>query len=126
MSFRTDINTLMNADSAINALVSSINFLQAQDNKSLTADYIVYNNELIDEISSFDAYNEYDIYKHEIIIFSASTTTLDTITAAVRAYLDNYETTPFLDVRLISDEPANEGEKEQYSNILEYRIIYLN
>jgi len=126
MSFRTDIYTLMNADSAINALVNSINFLQAHDNKDLKSNYIVYNNEAIDEISSFDAYQEHTIYKHEIIIFSDSTVDLDNITEAVRTYLDNYETTPFLDVRLISDEPGSEGEKEQFSNILEYRIIYKN
>lgn len=126
MSFRTDINTLMNADSAINALVSSINFLNGPDNVNLKSDYIVYNNERIDGIGSFDAYEEMSIYKHEIAVFSDSTVNLDNITEAVRNYLDNYETTPFLDVRLISDEPANEGDKEQYINILEYRIIYKN
>lgn len=126
MSFRTDIYTLMTADSALNALVSSINFLNVADNKSLTSDYIVYNNEKIDTIGSFDAYEEMSIYKHEIVIFSDSTVSLDDITEAVRAYLDNYETTPFIDVQFVSDEPANEGEKEQFSNILEYRIIYKN
>ena len=124
MSFATDINTLMNANSTINALVTGLYFQNAPDNTALSSEFVVFNYELIDDISSFDAYNEMDIYKLDIGIFGGDTVSTNNITEAFRNYLDNYQTSSFRDVRIISDERGIDGEKEQYSTILEYRIIY--
>lgn len=124
MSFASDIYTLMNADSTVNGLTTGIYFQNAPDNLALTSEYIVFNYELIDDISSFDAYNEMDIYKLDIGIFGGDTVSTNNITEAVRTYLDNYETSVFKDVRVVADERGIDGEKEQYNTILEYRIIY--
>ena len=126
MSFATEINTLMNADSTINGLVDGIYFMNAPDNTPLTGEYLVFSYELIGDISSLDDYNEMDIYKLEIAAFSDNTLTLDSIIEAIRDYLDNYNATPFIDFRVISDDRGVEGDKEQYSNIIEYSIIYKN
>ena len=126
MSLKTDLTTLMNADSTINGLVSGIYFQNAPDNISLTSDYIVYLMRTVDQIGSFDAYNEMDIIDLDVEAYSDDTLTLDTLSEAIRAYLDNYSDSSFLDCRLINDEQEDDGEKEQYRNILTYRIIYVN
>jgi len=126
MSLKTDLNTLMNADSTINGLVDGIFFQHATDNISLTNEYIVYTLRTVDEISSFDAYNEKDIIDLDIEAYSDSTLTLDTLSEAIRAYLDNHSDSNFLDCRLLSDEQDEDIEKGQYRNTLTYRIIYEN
>jgi len=126
MSLKTDLNTLMNADSTINGLVTGIYFQHATDNIALTSEYIVYIMRTVDEISSFDAYNEKDIIDLDVEVYSDSTLTLDTLCEAVRTYLDNYSDSNFLDCRLTTDEQDEDLEKGQYRNILTYRIIYQN
>ena len=126
MSLKTDLKTVMNADSTINGLVSGIFFQHATDNKDLTSEYIVYLMRTVDEISSFDAYNEMDIIELDTEVYSGDTLSLDTISEAVRAYLDNYSDSSFLDCQLINDEQDEDLEKGQYRNTLTYRIIYKN
>ena len=126
MSFATDLKTLMNADATLNGLVDGIYFLEGPDNVDLTSEYIVYNYEKIDDISSLDAYNTMIIYKLEIIPYSDDSLVLDNIGEAIRAYLDNYNTTPFEDCHYVDDERGTMGEKNQYLSPLEYRIIYRN
>lgn len=126
MSFATDLKTVMNADSTINGLVSGIYFLNAPDNIDLESEYIVYNYELIDDISSFDAYSTHSIFKVTLAIYSNNSLVMDNIKEAVDAYLNNYEDSNFLDVHYIEDERGTIGEKNQYLSAPELRIFYKN
>jgi len=125
MSFATDIYSLMIADTALNTAVpGGIYFQNLPDNPVLTQKYIIYTYSLTDSIDHLAKNNELDIFNLRITILAPDTNSLMTIVDTLRAYLDNLETSKFRDIKSQNSETETEGDREQYSYTINYKLTY--
>jgi hypothetical protein len=124
MSFATSLYTLLTGDTAINAAVNEIYYQNLPDNTPITATNIVYYFDLTESIDHLAKNNELDIYNLELTIVAPDTNTIDTVLNLVRTYLDNYTSSEFRDIKAQNSGTTIEGERNQYTCTINYRIIY--
>lgn len=124
MSFANDLYTLMTSSSAVNAAVDGVYFQIIPDNTGTDEVDIVYTFSQIDSIDHLARNNEIDIYNLNIIVLAPDTAEADGVVTILRAYLDNYTSTAFLDIKYQTSEISIEGEREQYIITLNYKITY--
>ena len=124
MSLAKVLNTIMNADSTLNGLVDGIYFQNLPDTESMDNSNIIYEYSLAESVDTIGLNSVLKIYDLEITVLSPDTEIRDNIISAIESYLDNFSDSNLLDVVHTSSNPGIYGEKEQYVEILNYRITY--
>ncbi len=125
MSFKADFNTAINADANLNSLVDGGIFYQnLPDNFSLNDAHIVYSIELLESVDVISKKAVLENYNVELAIISPDTEERENILSVLNNYLVNYSDASILDVINQGTSDGADGEKDIYTEIVNYNIFY--
>ena len=129
MSFATDINAVMIADTSLNGLVDGgIHYENLLDNWLGDTDdeaWIVYefDKDQVDCINSKNVYVNYTL--RAVVIQRNSNDAIDTISNRLITYLNNYGSGSIIDIGFSNDQHGFTQQKGIYTNVLEFNCIYV-
>jgi len=127
MSFGTDLNTLMNADTSINVWCDGgVYYENLPDNFDLTKTWIGYSFRKISQTSCIDSKNAYTTYSITIKVIDSDTLHLETISDHIVNYLNHKEHGGIKDIWFVSDAHGMDLEKAIYINTLEFQSFYVD
>mgnify|MGYP006292913129 CR=1 FL=1 len=130
MSFASAINTVLQGNAPLNALVTDSNgnvniySYNLPDNFPISLPSIVFTYKKEDGTHTLQERNILEEFVLYVVCLAPNSVTTETIGAAVRDLLDSYEDANLLD--LIYDDEMNglDPEKERYYKSLQYKVTY--
>lgn len=127
MSFNSKVYDLLSGITGITDIVGDdIYGFNLPDNFDTTHEAIVHTSRMEEGWNALDGDNVLEIYTLYVVIFGINTETMETLSAAVRAGIDNYSDTYFRDITFQGDIYSPDYEKDRYEKALQYRIIFDN
>lgn len=127
MSFKTELYTLLNSNTALKAAVSNNLYYQnLPDNFNPASNAVVYYTKLSDSEDTLAKNNVLDIIELTFVVVSMSTKTIDDIVSIIRGAYDNYSGGKFRDFKITGDDIAEQFERDNYVQTITYKLIYEN
>jgi len=129
MSFTSEINTIMNADASINALVDIIRYENLPSEwltETVNNKWIVFGINKQDQFDCLGAKNVYTNYTLSIVAIQRHTNNeLDTISNRLITYLNDISTDNIIDINFNSDQGGFDEQQQIYTNTLEFIASYV-
>jgi hypothetical protein len=126
MAFQDDIYTVMTSDSSLNTLMNNRIFSEnLERNYDVTKDWLVYGfkrNQQVDCLNSKNAYTEYLL---TIKVLSPDSIKQNQVGDYLQTYLNGKEYGGIQDIILLDDNHSPALETNQYSIVLEFRVLYV-
>ena len=129
-SFAVDINTLLVADASLNGYADGgihyenlIDNWLAETNDELWIVYSFNKSEQGDCLNSKNIYMRYSLSIS--VIQRATNTMIDIVTDRLIKYLNNYDSSTFIDIGFIRDQGYLDQQKGIYTNTLEFQCTYI-
>ena len=130
MSFATDINTVLTADSSLNSYADGgIHYENLIDNWLAETDddvWIVYSFNKSNQTDCLTSKNLFMTYDLAINVIQRNTNTqIDIITDRLLNYLNNYEAGSIIDIAFIRDQGGMVQQQGIYTNTLDFQCTYI-
>ena len=130
MSFATDINAIMTADTSLNGLVDGgIHYENLIDNWLANTSYnewVVYAFNKTEQVNCVDSKNVYMNYLMNVTVIQRDTNTnIDTITDRLINYLNNLADGNIIDIAFKSDNHGFGQQQGIYTNTLDFDVTYI-
>jgi hypothetical protein len=126
MSFGTDLNTIMNADTSINTWCDGgIFFENLPDNFDLAKTWLGYSFRKNSQTDCLNSRGLFTTYGISVKIISTDTHQLETISDYVASYLNGKKYGDIYDIWLVNDSHGMDLEKGIYMNSLEFQGNYV-
>jgi len=132
MNFATNINTVLQNDTALNALITdtagnvNIYSYDLPDNFPVNISAIVFTYKKENGEHTLQLKNVLEYYSLYIVVLAYNSEDLETIGAAVRDLLDEYSDSHIKDITYEDDLNGQDPDTERYYKTLQYSIIYKN
>lgn len=131
MSFATDINTLLQSDTALNAALydsdlgeTKIYAAHLPDQFPIDKSALVFNYKKESGTHTLDAKNVLEDYALYIVLLAVTPEETETLEALVRAFVDTYSGGSLRDITYEDSSPGRDDALERYYKLLQYSIIY--
>jgi len=127
MSFGTDLNTVMNADTSINTWCDGgIYFENLPDNFDLLKNWLGYSFRKNSQVDCINSRNLYRTYGITVKLVANDTHDLETMSDYVASYLNGKSYGNIIEIWFVNDTHSMDLEKGIYMNTLEFQGNYID
>ena len=131
MSFATAINTLLQSDASLNAVLldpdsgeTNIYAYHLPDNLGIDKTAIVFTYKKDEGVDVLEAKNVLEKYTLYVVIVSDTPVNTETTAALVHAFVDTYSDSNLLDITYEDEVNGQNDERDRYFKSLEFIIWY--
>jgi hypothetical protein len=129
MSFASEIATVMNANSTINALVDGIYRETTSTEFNATKNWIIYTYKRENDIAVLGNKNFISEYTFYTEVYTDSALDTETISELLRTYLNGFTSNTIRDITYLTETHSNLADANDniaYVNLMEFSVIYQN